>query len=115
MRKTASLFKALSDETRLRIMALLTCGELCVCDLIEVMELPQSTVSRHLATLRQAGLVADRRQGVWIYYRLGESSEPVGRELLDILSGGLGHLEQIQADRKILDALMSRKESDKCQ
>ena len=64
MKTTAKLFKALSDETRLRILSLLTEGELCVCDLMEVLQLPQSTVSRHLAYLRNTGLVADRRQGV---------------------------------------------------
>jgi ArsR family transcriptional regulator len=70
MKTTAKLFKALSDETRLRILSLLTADELCVCDLMEVLQLPQSTVSRHLAYLRNAGLVYDRRQGVWMYYRL---------------------------------------------
>jgi len=70
MKTTAKLFKALSDETRLRILSLLTTGELCVCDLMEVFHLPQSTVSRHLAYLRNTGLVDDRRQGVWMYYRL---------------------------------------------
>lgn len=114
MRKTASLFKALSDETRLRIMALLTHGELCVCDLMEVMELPQSTVSRHLATLRQAGLIEDRRQGVWIYYRFVESFEPVYRELLGLFSEGLGHLEQVQADQNRLMDLSEHKKEDAC-
>jgi ArsR family transcriptional regulator len=61
MLKTASIFKALSDETRLRTVTLLTHSELCVCDIMEILRLPQSTVSRHLATLRQAGLVEDRR------------------------------------------------------
>ena len=114
MRKTASLFKAFSDETRLRIMALLVHGELCVCDLMEVMELPQSTVSRHLATLRQAGLVEDRRQGVWIYYRLSGNSQPVHRELRGILSGGLGHLDQVRADRNRLKRLSENRKTDAC-
>jgi len=70
MKQTAKQFKALSDETRLRILSLLSEGELCVCDLMAVLELPQSTVSRHLATLRNAALVEDRRQEVWMYYRL---------------------------------------------
>ena len=114
MRETALLFKALSDETRLRIMTLLTHGELCVCDLMEVMVLPQSTVSRHLATLRQAGLVEDRRQGVWIFYRLVENPKHIYKELLDILSGGLGHLDQVQSDRKKLKELMQRNQPDNC-
>ena len=114
MKETAQLFKALSDETRLRILALLPYGELCVCDLMEIMGLPQSTVSRHLATLRQSELVEDRRQGVWIFYRLMESSESVYRELLDILSENMGHMEQVQADRKKLQALLQRKKPDSC-
>lgn len=115
MRETASLFKALSDETRIRIVALLTHGELCVCDLMEVMELPQSTVSRHLATLRQAGLIEDRRQGIWIYYWLVESFEPIYRELLGLFSEGFGHLDQVQSDRKKLKALILRNKPDNCQ
>lgn len=114
MKETAQLFKALSDETRLRILALLAYGELCVCDLMEIMGLPQSTVSRHLATLRQSELVEDRRQGVWIFYRLMESSESVYRELLDILSENMGHMKQVQADREKLQALLQRKKPDSC-
>jgi ArsR family transcriptional regulator len=64
------LFKALSDETRLRIVALLSHGELCVCHLEEALGLSQPKVSRHLAALRSAGVVADRREGTWVYYRL---------------------------------------------
>ncbi|MFA5516787.1 MAG: metalloregulator ArsR/SmtB family transcription factor, partial [Desulfuromonadales bacterium] len=65
MKDLARTCKAISDETRLRILAILTRGELCVCDLMAILDLPQSTVSRHLATLRHAGLVEDRRQGLW--------------------------------------------------
>lgn len=114
MRETAALFKALSEETRLRILAILTQGEICVCDLMEVLDLPQSTVSRHLGTLRNAGLVGDQRRGVWIYYRLLEHSEPVNRELLNILRGDIGHLDQVQVDREKLQALLERKEQDSC-
>lgn len=64
-------FKALSDETRLRIVLLLTQeSELCVCELMAALEDSQPKVSRHLAQLRACGLLADRRQGQWIYYRL---------------------------------------------
>ncbi|MBX9446483.1 metalloregulator ArsR/SmtB family transcription factor [Dickeya chrysanthemi] len=65
------LFKALSDETRLSIVLLLReAGELCVCDLCEGLQEPQPKISRHLALLRDAGLLVDRRQGKWIHYRL---------------------------------------------
>jgi ArsR family transcriptional regulator len=73
--KTATIhpdrvFRALSDWTRLRILNLLQGGEVCVCDLVGVLESPQPTVSRHLAYLRKAGLVQARKDGVWAYYQL---------------------------------------------
>ena len=70
VRSFSRLFKALADETRLRIVALLSHGELCVCHLEEALELSQPKVSRHLATLRAAGVVEDRRDGSWVHYRL---------------------------------------------
>jgi ArsR family transcriptional regulator len=70
VRSFSRLFKALADETRLRIVALLAHGELCVCHLEEALRLSQPKVSRHLATLRAAGVVEDRREGTWVYYHL---------------------------------------------
>lgn len=72
----SSLFKALSDPTRLRIVALLAHGELCVCHLEAALEAPQSTVSRHLAVLKAERLVESRRLGSWVHYRLRKQSEP---------------------------------------
>jgi len=66
----AQLFKALGDETRLRMMGLLKHGELCVCDLMEVLDLPQSTASRHLSYLKNSQWVLGRRTGKWMYYKL---------------------------------------------
>ncbi|MFN2369478.1 MAG: ArsR/SmtB family transcription factor, partial [Desulfurivibrionaceae bacterium] len=97
----AHIFKALSDETRLRILALLGSGELCVCDLMEALELPQSTVSRHLAYLRHAGLVADQRRGVWMFYRL-EQAGALGDELLRLVLEKLNQSDQILADQSAL-------------
>ena len=70
VRSFRRLFRALADETRLRIVALLSHGELCVCHLEEALRLSQPKVSRHLTTLRAAGVVEDRREGTWVYYRL---------------------------------------------
>jgi ArsR family transcriptional regulator len=70
VRPASRLFKALGDETRLRIVALLSHGELCVCHLQEALGLSQPHVSRHLAVLRAAGVVEDRRERKWVYYRL---------------------------------------------
>ena len=68
--RAARLFHALSDEKRLRIIEVLRDGERCVCDLVEVMDAGQSLLSFHLKTLKAAGLVSDRKQGRWSYYRL---------------------------------------------
>lgn len=76
MHEIVDVFKALSDPTRLRIAALLTRGELCVCDLLEILKLPQSTISRHMARLKSAGIVNDRRQGKWVHYSLQNGSFP---------------------------------------
>jgi ArsR family transcriptional regulator len=70
VRSFSRLFKALADETRLRIVALLSHGELCVCHFAEALRLSQPKVSRHLATLRSAGVVEYRREGTWVYYHL---------------------------------------------
>lgn len=104
MKNVAHIFKALSDETRLRILALLSDGELCVCDLMAALELPQSTVSRHLAYLRNAGLVDDERRGVWMFYRIKPTSA-MGNDLLRLLIEKLNEANQAHEDRKALNAL----------
>jgi ArsR family transcriptional regulator len=114
MKKTAQLFKALSDETRLRILSLLTAGELCVCDLMAVLDLPQSTVSRHLAYLRNSGLVEDRRQGVWMYYRLTTPSSELG-EVFASLPDRLAALRSGQRDQNLLRDYLSRKTASGCE
>ena len=71
MRDLAGIYRALGHETRLRILVVLhALGELCVCDIENGLRVTQSRASRHLATLRRAGLVEDRRRGPWVYYRL---------------------------------------------
>jgi ArsR family transcriptional regulator len=70
-------FKALADKTRLRILALLGNNEVCVCHMHDSLELPQPTVSRHLAYLRRSGLVTARRDGVWMHYQVSRSLDPV--------------------------------------
>jgi ArsR family transcriptional regulator, arsenate/arsenite/antimonite-responsive transcriptional repressor len=102
MKTTARLFKSLSDETRLRILALLREGELCVCDLMAILDLPQSTVSRHLAYLRNAGLVDDRRQGVWMFYRLTTEDMSFESTLLVLLGTRFDELPQVAKDREAL-------------
>lgn len=114
MKKPAKIFKALSDETRLRILALLGGGELCVCDLMTVLDLPQSTVSRHLATLRNAELVEDRRQGVWMYYRLAMDNGQLPVGLLTALPAVLAQTPQGKDDQAALLTYLEKKESAVC-
>jgi ArsR family transcriptional regulator len=76
VRLVSRLFKALGDETRLRIVALLSHGELCVCHIHEALGLSQPNVSRHLGVLRAAGVVEDRRAGTWVYYKLASQEDP---------------------------------------
>jgi ArsR family transcriptional regulator, arsenate/arsenite/antimonite-responsive transcriptional repressor len=102
MKSTARMFKALSDETRLRILCLLLDGDLCVCDLMAVLQLPQSTVSRHLAYLKNAGFVDDRRCGVWMYYSIVENVSNLQQYLLKSLRENLPHLEVAVSDRERL-------------
>lgn len=73
MENILPLFKALSDETRLRILSLLKEGELCVCDIAETLEMTQPNISFHLGMLKEAGIIRDRKNGRWIYYSLDES------------------------------------------
>jgi ArsR family transcriptional regulator len=88
LRPVSRLFKALADDTRLRIVALLAHGELCVCHLQAALELPQPSVSRQLGVLRAAGLVEDRREGTWVYYRLLPQSAPeCERQLRGLVQG----------------------------
>src|SRR5512135_2954989 len=105
MKTTARIFKALSDETRLRILCLLLDGELCVCDIMAVLQLPQSTVSRHLAYLKNSGWVDDRRCGVWMYYSIVEDGNQLQKGLLGNLRDNLSALEVAAFDHLRLNEL----------
>jgi ArsR family transcriptional regulator, arsenate/arsenite/antimonite-responsive transcriptional repressor len=97
-----TLFKALADGTRLRILGLLLAGEVCVCDIHDSLGLPQPKVSRHLAYLRRAGLVDTRRTGLWVHYRLATLSDPVLQALLDAVGHAISHLDSGTRDRQRL-------------
>ena len=106
-RKLATLetiFKALADQTRLRIIGLLLSGEICVCHIHESLGLPQPTVSRHLAYLRNAGLVVSHKDGLWVHYQMADLSDPVMKTLLDAVAHALGHLDSGKRDHKRLAA-----------
>ena len=95
-----TVFKALADKTRLRILALLGDDEVCVCHIHDTFGLPQPTVSRHLAYLRRTKLVDARRDGVWIHYRVSQALDPVVRAVLDSAVHALTHVPTANKDRK---------------
>src|SRR5712692_4072353 len=92
------VFKALADTTRLRILGLLLTGEVCVCHIHESLRITQPKASRHLAYLRRSGLVDTRRQGLWIYYRLSETSDAIVGTIRQTVAHALGHIDAIQRD-----------------
>ncbi len=96
----AAVFKALADPTRLRILCCLRNGERCVCDLMAALDMPQSTISRHLATLRHAGLVSGRRGGKWMYYQLNPPASPLAAEVQRILTTSEEHLQEFPEFRE---------------
>jgi ArsR family transcriptional regulator, arsenate/arsenite/antimonite-responsive transcriptional repressor len=96
------VFKALSDETRLRILKLLEKGELCVCDIVAALDLIQPKVSFHLGALKDAGLVRDRKEGKWIHYRF-DDSDAFRRFLI------LSVLERIPEDKTAPDKARLKK------
>jgi ArsR family transcriptional regulator len=94
------LFKALADKTRLRILALLGKNEVCVCHIHDSLGLPQPTISRHLAYLRKNGLVAARRDGVWMHYQVSSSLSPVVQGIVAAAVDALQQLPATTLDRK---------------
>ncbi len=99
MRDLLAITRALDNEHRLRILLSLRGGEVCLCQLIEVLELAPSTVSRHVDLLRQAGLVEMRKDGRWHYYRLaGRDASPAVRDAIRWVTRALGDERLILAD-----------------
>lgn len=98
MKQYIDLFSALSDETRLRIAVLLSEKELCVCQIEAALGLPQAKVSRHLTVLRYAGLVKDRREGLWVYYSLAEPKNKLEENLFECLKECLRKEQSFRAD-----------------
>lgn len=103
------LFKALSDVTRLRCLSLLmTRKELCVCELTNVLRLAQPKVSHHLAALRKAGLVNDRKHGLWIYYRINKDMPRWGLKVIRATCEGMKEEELFKGDARVLGDMPSR-------
>jgi ArsR family transcriptional regulator len=102
MADSVRLFKALADETRLRILHLLSRRELCVCQIVGVLKIGQSKASRHLAHLKNAGLVTDRREGLWIHYSLAQPDGRLHRRVVDWLKQATQELPSAARDLEAL-------------
>jgi len=111
MPNTIEIFKALAHQTRLNILCLLLDGEVCVCKIMAVLDLPQSTASRHLAILKNAGLVEDRRDGTWSHYSLAKGRSPLADSLLGVLEE---HLPATGEEARYRQRLVEELQKENC-
>jgi len=115
MRQFMAIAKALADENRVRAMLLLRSGELCLCQIIEMLALAPSTVSKHMAVLRGAGLVESRKSGRWHYYRLaGDDGPKCAAETVRWLTRCLGRDKQVLADSRRLKSVRKMRRAELC-
>ena len=103
----ATLFGALADQTRLRLLNLMGDDEVCVCYLVDVLQTNQPKVSRHLAYLRRAGIVAARRDGKWMHYRIVRPADTSGARILNEVLSSVSEKPEMKQDRKRLKELCS--------
>lgn len=115
MRELVTVTKALADENRLRAIGLLQHSELCLCQIVEVLGLAPSTVSRHMSILHQARLVETRKQGRWAYFRLADEESPeVVRDAIAMVVSGLNREKQGKLDQKELKAVLKLEPEELC-
>ncbi len=109
LNETDTFFKMLADSTRLRSLLLMQAeGELCVCELTHALNLSQPKISRHLAHLREAGVLVARRNGTWMNYRINPDLQDWALEILQTTLDGVRNTEPFISDRKILDKMADR-------
>jgi ArsR family transcriptional regulator len=101
-----SVYAALADRTRLRILSLLGDGEICVCHIHASLDVPQPTASRHLAYLRKSGLVEVRRAGIWMHYRLAAQANPVVAAVVKAALHALTHTDIRAKDERRLQVAL---------
>jgi ArsR family transcriptional regulator, arsenate/arsenite/antimonite-responsive transcriptional repressor len=102
VRPLSKLFRALGDETRLRIVALLSQGELCVCHLEKALDISQPNTSRHLGILKAAGVVDSRREGTWVYYSITKQEHDAVQSMLSTLTKTFGAERTLRSDHATL-------------
>ncbi len=115
MRDVLDVTKALADGNRLRVLMALTGGELCVCQIVALLALAPSTVSKHMAILRQARLVDDRKDGRWVYYRLpGRDAPGTVKEALAWVQHSLARSPQTRQDAQRLREILAMDPGEIC-
>jgi len=115
MRDLLAITKALADENRLRAIGLLEHRELCLCQIVEVLGLATSTVSRHMSILHHARLVESRKEGRWAYFRLADKEAPQSaHEALAMVLASLGRSKRARADQKTLKTVLKNKPEELC-
>ncbi len=107
--------RALADESRVRILLALEEGELCVCQIIELLDLAPSTISKHMALLKQARLVRSRKDGRWIYYRLAQEAPTPVSKAIDWVCSSLKETPEIIRDREHLRQIVGVGPEELCQ
>jgi DNA-binding transcriptional ArsR family regulator len=108
MRDVLDITKAMADGSRLRVLMALAGGELCVCQIVELLQLAASTVSKHMSILRQARLVEGRKDGRWMYYRLSDGDAPqAARDAVAWVQRNLAKSSQAVQDKKRLKAILA--------
>jgi ArsR family transcriptional regulator len=115
MREVLDITKALADGNRLRVLLALQGGELCVCQIVALLELAPSTVSKHMSILRQARLVDDRKDGRWVYYRLpGRDAPNAAQEAITWVRRSLARSPQTRRDAKRLQEILRMDPQEIC-
>ena len=115
MQAFISIAKALSEESRVRALMCLRAGELCLCQLIELLGLAPSTVSKHMSILQQAGLIRSRKEGRWHYYRLASrDARPVVRMALRWVTESLAKDPAIAADTQQQQKILRKEKKELC-
>ena len=107
--------KAIGDSNRVRILCVLRGRELCVCQIVKMLDLAPSTVSKHLSILRQARLVEDRKDGRWMHYRLPDTPKALTKKILKMIKDSIGDDEQIVCDNDLLERILAISRDDLCQ
>jgi ArsR family transcriptional regulator len=114
MRELIKVLDALSDETRLRMVNLLSGGELCVCEIMQALDISQTRASRNLGILRDAGLLVDRREGQWVHYSLSREALTVYSSMLQLLNKSLAREEITLKDKERLSRALRMSEGKSC-